>query len=230
MNKLRNMRGYLGGAMENAPGTGVDWRVEWKQHDWGVVWLDPCDKPIDIGIEDVENHERRKELKKNSNFDIVAKEMRLIRCVDLRMVDISDFLIFNIDVDIHTCGTYEEITTANRQKKPIICRIKQGKAGTPDWLLGVIPHKMIFSNWLGVESYLHGINNGHDARTFNRWMFFDFHGDTLRDRLLDCINKGGILRDIERIIEGEKERLASDIKLILADSDGNKLRKIWELL
>ncbi len=176
MNRLKNMRAYLGGAMENAKGVGVDWRVEWKKHAWGCCWLDPCDKPIDIGIEDVENHGRRKKFKKMGQFKIVAEEMRAVRCVDLRMVDISDFLIFNIDVDIHTCGTYEEITTANRQKKPIICRIKQGVARTPDWLLGMIPWEMIFSSWGEVETYLHNIDNGRDTRTFNRWMFFDFHG------------------------------------------------------
>ena len=177
MNRLRNMRAYLGGAMENAPNIGVDWRVDFKtRNNWGCCWLDPCDKPIDIGIEDVENHERRKELKREGAFDQVSGEMRVIRCVDLRMVDISDFLIFNIDVEIHTVGTYEEITTANRQKKPIICRIKQGKSRTPDWLLGMIPHEMIFSTWTGVVRYLDDVDSGNDTRTFNRWMFFDFHG------------------------------------------------------
>lgn len=177
MNKLKNMRAYLGGAMENAAGLGIDWREDFKKRmDFSVTWLDPTDKPIDIGIEDIKNHGRRKELKREGLFNTVAEEMRLIRCVDLRMVDISDFLIFNIDVSIHTCGTYEELTTANRQKKPIICRIKQGKSHCPDWLLGMIPHEMIFSTWGEVETYLAIINTGSDTRTFNRWMFFDFHG------------------------------------------------------
>lgn len=192
MNKLKHMRGYLGGAMENAVNVGVGWRVDFKERmDFGVCWLDPCDKPIDIGIEDVENHERRKQLKTAGEFGIVANEMRAVRCVDLRMVDISDFLIFNIDVDIHTVGTYEEITTANRQKKPIICRIKQGVSRTPDWLLGMIPWQMIFSSWKGVEDYLRMIDDGADERTFNRWMFFDFHGETvpsLVSRIEEIIN------------------------------------------
>jgi len=174
MNKLRNMRCYLGGAMEFAPGCGVDWRQKIQKMDRGIIWLDPCNKPIDIGIEDVANHERWKQLKRDGEYDIVAKEMRIIRCVDLRMVDISDFLIFNIDIDIHTCGTYEEITTANRQKKPIIVRIKQGKENTPGWLLGTIPHQMIFSTFQEVEDYLKGIDSGADKRDFKRWFFFNF--------------------------------------------------------
>ena len=36
------------------------------------------------------------------------------------MVDISDFLIVNLDPDVPTFGTHEEIANANRQKKPII--------------------------------------------------------------------------------------------------------------
>ena len=76
--------------------------------------------------------------------------MKEIRNVDLRMVDISDFIIANIDLDVHACGTYEEIVTANRQKKPIIVRMKQGKSHAPDWLLGMLgsSHNMIFETLL----------------------------------------------------------------------------------
>ena len=44
--------------------------------------------------------------------------MKIIRCVDLRMVDISDFLVVNLDPDIPTFGTHEEIANANRQRSP----------------------------------------------------------------------------------------------------------------
>jgi hypothetical protein len=208
------MRCYLGGAMEFADGMGVEWRDYLKQrlNYLNVTWLDPTDKPISIGIEDVENHDRRKQLKRQGEFDIVAQEMRLVRCVDLRMIDISDFDIFNIDVSIHTCGTYEETTTANRQKKPIIARIKQGKAHTPDWLLGKIPHEMIFSTWDEVEQYLHFVDSGQDERTFKRWYFFDFHGGTaVPDDLVGAIK--AIIND-HRKLRMEKikeiERLIGD--------------------
>lgn len=226
MNKLRNMRAYLGGAMEFADGMGVDWRREWKQNDWGVCWLDPTDKPIDIGLEDIENHARRKKLKKDGQFDTVAKEMRKVRCVDLRMVDISDFLIFNIDIDIHTCGTYEEITTANRQKKPIICRIKQGTEHTPDWLLGMLPWEMIFSSWNDVKVYLDNVDSGSDTRSFNRWMFFDFHGaESLASRLKECKT----LQDIEEVIFGDYSELAYNASDILIDEFKYKLERIKKL-
>lgn len=179
MNRLKNMRGYLGGAMEHAEGLGVEWRQQIKEDtkDLEIIWLDPTDKPIDIGIEDVENHELRKKLKLQGYFDEVANTMKIVRCVDLRMVDLSDFLIMNIDVSIHTSGTYEEFTTANRQKKPITARIKQGKECCPDWILAMIPHQMIFSTWDEVKGYLKHIAHDPIIEHRKRWYFFNWTGE-----------------------------------------------------
>ena len=33
--------------------------------------------------------------------------MKTIRAVDLRLVDISDFMIVNLDLNVHPCGTLE---------------------------------------------------------------------------------------------------------------------------
>jgi nucleoside 2-deoxyribosyltransferase len=98
--------------------------------------------------------------------------MKTIRSVDLRLVDISDFLIVNLDLDIHPCGTYEEIFWANRQKKPIIIHMVQGKQSTPDWLFGTIPHEMIFSSWEDIKNYLVDINSLKNIISYNRWYFF----------------------------------------------------------
>lgn len=176
MNRLKGTRGYLGGGIEFMVDLGVEWREQIikETKELEINWLDPCNKPIDIGIEDLKNHEIRKKLKKEGRFDEVAQEMRIVRCVDLRMVDISDFLVVNIDVNAHTCGTYEELNLANRQKKPIIVRIKQGKECTPDWLLGTIPHQMIFSTWVEVLGYLKHIARDSSIYHHKRWYFFDF--------------------------------------------------------
>jgi hypothetical protein len=56
-------------------------------------------------------------------------------------------LIANIDLDIYSCGTLEEIFLAKKLNKKIFIHVKQGKINTPDWLFGVIDHKFIFSNW-----------------------------------------------------------------------------------
>ena len=162
--------------MDRVKDGGVGWRNEIG--DWlrsrGVIVLDPCNKPIDIGLEDAENRQLRRDLKARGDYAAVAKDMRVIRCVDLRMVDLSDALVVNIDVEVHACGTYEELTLANREKKPIIVHIEQGKQNTPDWLLGMLPDEMIFSNWEEVHRYLHHIDSDPEVDHMKRWMFFHY--------------------------------------------------------
>ena len=159
--------------MDRVEDGGVGWRRSIASYltDKNVTVLDPSDKPIDIGIEDLENREARIKWKKSGEFDKVAECMKVIRNTDLRMVDLSDFLIVNLDLNVHPCGTYEELFLANRQKKPIILRIEQGKKFVPDWLLGAIPHKMIFGSWNKVKNYLDLIDGGGFCSP--RWMFFN---------------------------------------------------------
>ena len=88
-------------------------------------------------------------------------------------LDISDFLIVNLDLDTHPCGTYEEIFWANRQKKPIIIHTVQGKEHTPDWLFGTVPHQMIYSDWNDIYGYLEHINSSENINSYNRWYFFN---------------------------------------------------------
>jgi len=172
-NKLKNLRVYLCGCMDRAVDGGVKWRKMMSNYLLGMeaTVLDPSNKPINIGVEDLENRSLRKEWKKQGDYEKVSKSMRVIRNTDLRMVDLSDFLIVNLDLDYQPCGTYEELFLANRQKKPIILRIPQGKENTPDWLLGTIPHETIFSKWGQVKQYLDNINEGK-CNLDSRWMFF----------------------------------------------------------
>ena len=178
MNRLKNTRCYLSGGIEFEPDLGVGWReiIKKELRDLEIIWLDPCKKPIDLGFEDLTSIERRKELRREGKWEEVAEQMKIIRCVDLRMVGISDFLIVNIDTSIHTCGTYEEVFLANRQKKPVIVRIKQGKQGCPDWLLGTLPHQMIFSTWNEVLTYLINVAYSQRIDHYKRWWFFTFNG------------------------------------------------------
>ena len=179
MNRLAHNRGYLCGAMDRVPDGGVQWRQILKDSlaDLEVYWMDPTCKPIDIGIEDLENRAVRRAAKEHGNFDFVRHDMKIIRHVDLRMVDISDFLVVNLDMEVHACGTWEEVSLANRQKKPIIARIEQGKVNTPDWLLAMHQHTTIFSTWSEVHTYLRGIAHADEFDTLGRWLFFDWMGE-----------------------------------------------------
>jgi nucleoside 2-deoxyribosyltransferase len=138
----------------------------------GVVVFNPINKPSNIGLEDSEVHSLKKKLKQREDYDELSSIMKTIRGVDLRLVDISDFLIVNLDIETHPCGTLEEIFWANRQKKPIIIHMEQGKQHTPDWLFGTIPHQMIFSNWEEVKNHLLHINAAPNIETYKRWYFF----------------------------------------------------------
>jgi nucleoside 2-deoxyribosyltransferase len=174
-NRLKYQRVYLAGAMDRVSDRGNGWRdnITPFLQDLEVVVFNPIKKPTSIGAEDAETHKHKTELKKYQKYEELSQLMKTIRSVDLRLVDISDFLIVNLDLDIHPCGTYEEIFWANRQKKPIIVHMVQGKQSAPDWLFGTIPHEMIFSSWEAVKTYLLHIHNDVDIRRFNRWYFFN---------------------------------------------------------
>jgi len=175
MNRLKNQRVYLAGAMDRVKDRGNGWRdnITPFLEDLGVVVFNPIKKPSIVGKEDSETHKLKIKLKKEQNYKDLSALMKTIRSVDLRLVDISDFLIVNLDLDIHPCGTYEEIFWANRQKKPIIVHMEQGKQSAPDWLFGTIPHEMIFSSWFNVKEYLLTIHSHSQINTFNRWYFFN---------------------------------------------------------
>lgn len=160
--------------MDRVPDRGSTWRdnITPFLEDMGIVVFNPISKPTDIGLEDQDTHTIKAKLKHKQRYDELASMMKTIRAVDLRMVDISDFLIVNLNINTHPCGTLEEIFWANRQKKPIIIHMEQGKENTPDWLFGTIPHQMIFSAWDEIKEYLIHIDSAENIDTYKRWYFF----------------------------------------------------------
>lgn len=173
--RLLNQRVYLAGAMDRVADRGNGWRdnITPFLKELGIIVFNPIKKPTVVGQEDEITSKHKIKLKLDQNYDELSRLMKTIRSVDLRLVDISDFLIVNLDLDIHPCGTYEEIFWANRQKKPIIIHMVQGKNSAPDWLFGTIPHQMIFSSWDDIKNYLLKINTYLKIDSYNRWYFFD---------------------------------------------------------
>ena len=172
--RLEHQRVYLAGAMDRVQDRGNGWRdsISPFLESLGIIIFNPIKKPTTVGVEDFATHKYKQKLKLEKNYDELSQLMKTIRSVDLRLVDISDFLIVNLDLDIHPCGTYEEIFWANRQKKPIIIHMVQGKHNAPDWLFGTIPHQMIFSSWDEIKSYLTKVNTSAEINNYNRWYFF----------------------------------------------------------
>lgn len=175
--RLKNQRVYLAGAIDRVEDRGSGWRDDITPflNKMGIMVFNPLKKPSQDGVEDSETHNLKLKLKKNENFDELSKIMKNIRSIDLRLVDISDFLIVNINLQHHACGTYEEISLANRSKKPILIHIEQGKVNTPDWLFGTIPHQWFFSSWEELKSYLEYVHNDKNMIDHHdRWRFFNF--------------------------------------------------------
>lgn len=175
MNRLKNQRCYLAGAMDRVADRGAGWRdhISPFLKALGVSVFNPLKKPSKIGLEDNDVAKYKKYLKQHHKYDELSETMKTIRAVDLRMVDISDFLIVNLDIDTHPCGTLEEIFWANRQKKPILIHMVQGKQHAPDWLFGTIPHQFIFNTWDDMKDYLLIVDTSIDILTMDRWCFFD---------------------------------------------------------
>lgn len=173
-NRLSGTRTYLVGAMDRVPDSGAEWRnsVTPFLENKGVTVLNPCDKPIDVGVEDEDARMYIDHYKKTGQYDKIKQYYSVIRTVDLRCVDISDFIIASIDLDVHACGTYEEITTANRQKKPVLVWCQQGKEHAPNWLFFMLPHQHIFSSMSELTEYLDEVDTCDSVEHFKRWFFF----------------------------------------------------------
>jgi hypothetical protein len=165
--------------MDRVPDAGAVWRKRIRKQlfDLGILWLDPTRKPINIGVEDDESRRLRRVAKEAGDYDTVADEMTPIRDVDRRMVNVSDFLIVNIDVEVHACGTYDEMSLANDQDKPILVHVEQGKVECPDWLFACIPHEHIFDTWIDLRKYVRHVAHADVVDHMGRWLFFDWTGD-----------------------------------------------------
>jgi hypothetical protein len=178
--KLNGLRTYLVGAMDRAPDGGVQWRENITPflEDMGVTVFDPCKKERvvdDCELESLDAIKRRDADKRSGNFDELTRVMKDIRSTDLRFVDTSDFLTVNLDLKIYACGTWEEIVLANRQKKPIVIHVEQGKENAPDWLFGMVPHDTIFSHWHEVKAYISAVDEDWESimlrKSYDRWVF-----------------------------------------------------------
>jgi hypothetical protein len=173
MNRLKRQRVYLAGAMDRVPDRGMHWRdyITPFLQELNITVFNPLKKAGSVGLEDDITHQLKRDLKLHQKYDELSSVMKTIRSVDLRLVDISDFMIVHLDIATHPCGTLEEIFLANRQKKPIIIHIEQGKNNCPDWLFGAIPHQLFFDDWDAIYNYLKHINSSKNINTLNRWLF-----------------------------------------------------------
>ena len=170
MGVLSGTRVYTIGHMEFADGK--DWRAKVKAAlvPRGVTVFDPYHKPfINSTLEDDESRRKLLEWRTQGKFDLVGERVMKLRSEDLRLCDISDFIIGEIIPTVPSWGTAEEFFWSNRMKKPIFLSVVGGKKVCPAWIFGTIPHKYIYENMDAVIDILIKIDDGKVKLDSSRW-------------------------------------------------------------
>jgi hypothetical protein len=164
--------------MNFAKDSGVGWRKEIKEkakkRGLKIKFLDPTDKPKSPIANDDCIHDEKDiiaKFRKTENWESVTKIVKRFRRIDLRMVDRADFIIIFVDTDIHMTGSYDEATTCEKEKKPVLAIVKQGREGAPDWLFGIVNYWEMFKTVDECLEYLDGLNSGKVAMD-GRWVIF----------------------------------------------------------
>lgn len=166
---------YLSGAIENSGDDGNSWRnrlssvlsERYGAHGWNPLNKHKYFNALDGPPEADENLEC---LREQGDFDGYAKKIKVIRAYDLRMVDKADFLIVRLFKTVRSCGTWEELFFANREKKPIIVWYNGEKKDISGWLFGAIPHNLFFSSLDSIIDYLDSVDKGIlDSVNEDRW-------------------------------------------------------------
>lgn len=178
MNRLLGTKVYLIGSMDRVADGGEGWRTKITPflQEKGIFVLNPCDKPIADATDEAAGRMTINQLKADGRYDEIRPMFgEKIRGLDLRMVDESSFLICFLDMDTYPCGTWEELFTANKSKKPILVVNKQGKVNAPNWLFLTLPHQFIFDSFEQLKTYItHVDSHEGEVETYKRWRFFDW--------------------------------------------------------
>lgn len=157
------------GPMQYADGRSIREYLTEKLKKYGITVYDHYHKPFVNAVEEDESVRANfKEWLENEEYDKLA-ERRSIRTFDLKLIDISDFIIFTFDPDVLTCGSWEEFFWSNRLKKPIFFVNVKGKKKTPFWIFWTIPHKYIYSSIDDVLQTIEDIDSGKHPLDSDRW-------------------------------------------------------------
>jgi nucleoside 2-deoxyribosyltransferase len=177
MNRLENLRCYLAGPIDHAEDDGVGWRKEITK--WlierNVVVLDPCDKPIkNTKYREIDEEKiKMMELKSTGRYYELTRRMKEIVHMDLRMVDVADFVIVYLNPNITMFGTIHELINSLNQRKPTLVVIEGGKKHASNWLYGLMDYNFMFDTFDDVKSFLDQIDNETIEGDLSRWVFFE---------------------------------------------------------
>lgn len=186
MERLKGSTCYLAGGIQYIPDLGIDWRqkAESTLRDIGVGVFNPMDKAIEFANEDKHTQQHLNNLLKLADettpecrtqyYNEIEKIMRAIVRADLRMVDLSSFLLVQIDPTRHTAGTYAELTQAYLQRKPAILWCDKGVGKIPLWWWGHGDYRLFFNSLDESLDYIKHIHEDENIEHLKRWKFFDY--------------------------------------------------------
>ncbi len=134
---LNGARVYLSGPMDFVASRDEEkksgWRVRVKQflESYGATVFDPWEKPMVRGLHEYGKEDLKSiQFRDNWTFEDAAEGAKTREeCaqnfwetmhIDLRMVDISDFVISYCPTNIYSVGTPHEIVVARQQHKPVL--------------------------------------------------------------------------------------------------------------
>ena len=170
---LKNWKVYLSGPIEAAKDDGVGWRQKFiamvREANVGLKFVDPTNKNDSVVSEIGAAREQLRNLKKNREFEEVTSIMQRVRRWDLRAVDLCHIIVVNINDDIPTVGTVDEVVRASNQNKPILAIVDGGPENCPDWYFPYIKYMEMFHNVEDLVDYLVKIGDGRIGIN-NRWI------------------------------------------------------------
>jgi nucleoside 2-deoxyribosyltransferase len=175
--RLSNLRCYLAGPIDYAEDDGVGWRKEISK--WllerNVVVLDPCDKKISNAKYSEIDEEKVKmfDLKNTGRYYELTRRMKEIVHMDLRMVDVSDFIIVYLNPAITMFGTIHELINSIHQRKPTLVVIEGGRSNASNWLFGIMDYNFMFDDFESLTTFLGQIDNNTIDADLSRWVFFE---------------------------------------------------------
>jgi len=175
MKDLTGVKVFLSGPIDRVADDGVGWRREFikksKKAKLPLIFLDPTNKPKDMGSEVADEKIRIKGLMKRGKWKQAQEEVKQFRRFDLRMVDHCHLYVMYMDVTVHFCGTYDECYTAERQQKPlfVIMAPGQSKYDIPSWLVALLDEDEVFES---VDECIEHLMLLHKGKILldNRWV------------------------------------------------------------
>lgn len=176
-NHLKDLRCYLAGPIDNAKDDGITWRKEitkWLKRK-NVHVFDPCNKSVSHAKYKEVDEEKKKmmALKKSGRYFELSQRMKEIVHFDLRMTDISDFLIVYMDPKVPMFGTIHEFINSLHQRKPTLVVVEGGKQNAANWMFGIMDFNFIFDSFDELKTFLEHIDQGVIEADLSRWVFFD---------------------------------------------------------